>query len=375
MNSTKTNTVTYWDYLKLDRLLDLQSGLEINENQIDADEMHFIIVHQVFELWFRQMRRELKLINERMSASKVNESTIPFVVNHIDRINKILESAIKHFDVMETLSPQDFLQFRTRLGTASGFQSFQLREIEVLMGLQESDRKAQGHGNPVAFMLKSVAKDDSGFNSKIKEGLEDAQKGPSLRESLYKWLYRTPIQGSAPGQPGDEEIVDNFISGYMTGMEELNKQQVEQLCKDGSDKETIEKRFEASLHNIGDFMWAFDSPENERNQLRRIRAAVLFIESYREVPLLSWPRTLLDTIMQLEELFVGFRFRHARMVERVIGRRIGTGGSSGVDYLDQTVNYRIFKELWAVRTMLLPRTLRPPLKDPEFYGFNAENNS
>jgi len=375
MESKKARTITYWDYLKLDRLLNLQKGLETHEDNINADEMHFIVVHQVFELWFKQVIRELKLVCKRMSEPKVNESTIPFVVQHLNRVNQLIESSIKHFDVMETLTPQDFLQFRSKLGTASGFQSFQLREIELLMGLQESDRKEVGNFDPVPHLQKSLLKDDSNVASQIVEDLENAGKGPSLRESLYSWLHRTPIQGSAPEQPGDQEVVDHFISSYMTGMEELNKVQARQLIEDGSDKEVIEKRFETTLHQIGDVMWAFDSEETERPRLRRIRAAVLCIESYREVPLLSWPRLLLDTIVQMEKLFTSFRFRHARMVERIIGRRIGTGGSSGVDYLDNTTTYRIFKELWAVRTMLLPKELRPPLKDPEFYGFNAENNS
>ena len=83
----------------------------------------------------------------------------------------------------------------------------------------------------------------------------------------------------------------------------------------------------------------------------RIRAAVLFIESYRELPLLAWPRKVLDALVEFEQALVIFRQRHARMVERVIGRRTGTGGSAGVDYLDQTaLRYRVFQDLWAVRT-------------------------
>jgi tryptophan 2,3-dioxygenase len=77
----------------------------------------------------------------------------------------------------------------------------------------------------------------------------------------------------------------------------------------------------------------------------------------------------------MEELFVLWRTRHARMVERVIGRRVGTGGSSGVDYLDETARYRIFPELWAVRTLLLPRAILPPLQKPEVYSFAAEHRT
>ncbi|MCA9489608.1 MAG: tryptophan 2,3-dioxygenase, partial [Myxococcales bacterium] len=92
-------------------------------------------------------------------------------------------------------------------------------------------------------------------------------------------------------------------------------------------------------------------------------------ESYRELPLLSWPRLLLDLVVEVEEGIVLFRHRHARMVERTIGRRVGTGGSGGVDYLDQTGKYRVFRDLWAIRTVLLPRSRVPELENAGFYGF------
>ncbi len=100
----------------------------------------------------------------------------------------------------------------------------------------------------------------------------------------------------------------------------------------------------------------------------------MFIESYRNLPLLSWPRTLIDTLVELEESMLLFRTHHVRMVERMIGRRMGTGGSSGVDYLDMTLKYRIFKDLWAIRTMLVKQELLPEVENPEFYGFALKSN-
>jgi tryptophan 2,3-dioxygenase len=117
---------------------------------------------------------------------------------------------------------------------------------------------------------------------------------------------------------------------------------------------------------------SFFAPTAEEGGSRRarIRAAILFIETYRELPLLAWPREVLDGLVEVEELFVVFRLRHARMVERVIGRRTGTGGSSGVDYLDATAQkYRVFRDLWAIRTLLVRRAAAPELENPEFYGF------
>jgi tryptophan 2,3-dioxygenase len=100
---------------------------------------------------------------------------------------------------------------------------------------------------------------------------------------------------------------------------------------------------------------------------RRARAGLLFIESYRELPLLAWPRLLLDTVVELEEQLLLWRNRHARMVERIIGRRVGTGGSAGVEYLDKTAGARIFGELWTVRTLLLPRQRVPAPQDAAYY--------
>ena len=100
-----------------------------------------------------------------------------------------------------------------------------------------------------------------------------------------------------------------------------------------------------------------------------LSAYLLFIESYRELPLLAWPRLLLDTVVELEQLILIWRNRHARMVERMIGRRVGTGGSSGVDYLDKTGKVRIFVDLWAVRTVMMPKDTLPELRNADFYGF------
>ena len=115
-----------------------------------------------------------------------------------------------------------------------------------------------------------------------------------------------------------------------------------------------------------------DAPAAERAQRRRMRAAILFIDSNRSLPLLSWPGQIIDALIAAEQAMLVFRQRHARMVERVIGRRIGTGGSDGVDYLDKTaLTYRVFTELWVARTLLLPPDLSPAVADPDYYGLSS----
>ncbi|MCE7734248.1 MAG: tryptophan 2,3-dioxygenase [Candidatus Heimdallarchaeota archaeon] len=364
------HSAIYWDYLEIPKLLSLQGGLERDEKDISEDELSFIIVHQVFELWFKLIIRELNLAIDNMSQDSVEENTIPIVVHHVNRINTIMRSAVKHFDLMETLAPQDFLIFRDKLGTASGFQSYQMREMELLLGLELSQREAQGHGDPIKYILDTAAKSDAGKD--ILDRLTKAQESMTLRDAIHKWLYRTPIQASNPADDNDVDVVKSFIQNYLAIVKEMNEKQLENFSN-SNEIDTIRERFDSTLKQSSDFLNANDVEEAEKERVQRVRTAILFIESYRELPLLSWPRQLIDSIVELEEQIVTFRFRHARMVERIIGRRVGTGGSSGVDYLDRTTKYRVFPELWTIKTLLLPKFNLPELQNPDFYQFTDKS--
>ncbi len=367
----QAQTANYWDYLHLEQLLALQGGLERDEGQIEPDELHFIVVHQAFELWFKLVLRELRLARDLLAAPRVAEEAIPHVVHHVGRINAILRLCVDQFAIMETLTPQDFLAFRDKLIPASGFQSFQLRELELVLGLDDAQRTVELGLDPLAA-LRSLAKGSRGGAQVIKH-LDAVAKETSLRAGLRQWLSRTPIQGSSPDDPGDEATVLRFIEAYLDRLEGTSASDAELLkAVPGADPAATAARLAAGQTAARTFLLATDRPEATRALDRRIRAGLLFVESYRRLPLLAWPRTLVDAVVELEEQLVLWRTRHARMVERVIGRRVGTGGSSGVDYLDRTTRYRIFDELWAVRTLLLPREKLPPLEDPGFYGFAQE---
>ena len=368
---TASQTTTYWDYLRLGNLLNLQSGLEADDDQISEDELHFIVVHQAFELWFKLILRELRLARDKMAAPFVEEETIPYVVHHLRRIVEILRLATEQFRVMETLTPQDFLAFRSKLGAASGFQSLQMREIEAMMGLQEDERAAFGHADPVGAVQRVAQQ--SPHSAAMLQRLQHARQSVSLRQALHAWLYRTPIQGSRPCDAHDAETVQTFLDAYFSALQTQQAAQMQQLAADDREGAAIQARFAASLETSRTFLAGADVADADRPQICRIRAALLFIESYRDLPLLAWPRLLLDTVVEMEEGFILWRTRHARMVERVIGRRVGTGGSSGVDYLDETAKYRIFPELWAVRTLLLPRAATPALQRAALYHFAAVN--
>ena len=307
---------TYSEYLRLEELLKLQTGVEGETRNISNDELHFILVHQNFELWFKLVINELTCTRNILSSDYVEETKLPQAVHHMERVIETFKLMSQQWRVMETLEPQDFLNFRDELGTASGFESFQMREMESLMGSKWIDGKLIGK--------------------------------PETSNSLYDvtcdWLERTPIQGSVYGSTNDEKNVDDFIADYLLAHKKLYPD---------TNKEAV-NFFE------------------EESSLRRRRAGLVFIESYRELPLLAWPRKLISTLIELEKSMILWRTSHARMVERMIGRRIGTGGSSGVDYLDMTTKYRVFVDLWAVRSILIKKEALPELKNKEFYEFRGE---
>lgn len=362
------DTPTYWDYLRLDRLLDLQGGLEGNEQQLMPDELHFIIVHQAFELWFKLTLRELRLARDHLAAPRVPEERIPYVVHHLSRVSEILKLAVEQFRVMETLTPQDFLAFRDKLIPASGFQSFQMRELEIVLGLEDQQRIDYAGSDPLSHIEKLAKGSPAGELAWLR--ISEARDETNLRQALHTWLFRTPVQGSSPDDPGDADAVKGFLQSYFLKMQAQNHDKADRLSRAlKTDKARIEAQLAEGEAKAKSFLFAEDVPEEERERTRRVRAGAVFIESYRELPLLAWPRLLLDTVVEVDEQLVIWRSRHARMVERVIGRRVGTGGSSGVDYLDQTARYRVFDELWAVRTILLPKDALPGLERPEVYGF------
>lgn len=363
-----SDTPNYSDYLKLDRLLALQGGLNDDETSVSSDELHFIVVHQVYELWFKLILRELRLGRDALGQPRVAEEMIPVVVHHLRRVNEILALGADQFRVMETLAAQDFLDFRDKLVPSSGFQSFQMREIETLLGLDDAQRVPVGGVDVLAHLRHAAQRSAAGAAALAR--IERTRAETSLRDALHAWLYRTPIQGSMPADPNDETNVQHFLSEYVDRLIAANARQAEHLMTVGvGAPESIRQRFQADAARARAFLFADDVSEADKRRVRRIRAGILFIESYRDLPLVAWPRLLLDTVLEMEELLVLWRTRHARMVERMVGRRVGTGGSSGVEYLDQTANYRIFVELWSVRTLLLPRRELPRLQRPEQYGF------
>ena len=370
-----TTSKTYAEYLRLPQLLGLQGGWEANDDAVSEDELHFIVVHQVFELWFKLVLRELRMARDRMSAQFVPDKDIPYVVRHLRRVNAVLKIAVNYFDVLETLTPLDFIAFRKKLEPASGAQSFQMREIESLLGLEQSERQRHGHSVDPTDDIIRLAK-GSPSEGMVLQALETARQelkeGRSLRAALHEWLYRTPIRDSCPSDSNDDEIVTGFLDQYRIALERFDKRLLGAFdafisasdAPEPTQKKTV--RTDASGARVeAEHATPPAGVKPRRSRAARIRAALLFIESYREADFLTWPNLLLDSVVEMEEELILWRFRHVRMVERTIGRRVGTGGSPGVAYLDQTTEYRIFNEFWAVRSVLIPAELLPALTNPK----------
>ncbi len=364
---------TYWGYIRVEELLSLQNGIEADDSKLTNDEVMFIVVHQIDELWFKLAIRELVSVRNLIAKNPVPEQSLASAVHGLRRLSMLFTQLASHFALMETMTTRDYLAFRDKLSPASGFQSAQLREIELLLGLDDAERISPSPEFDYRRALREPDGAESPASRRVAARLGDR---PSLRDALAAWLHRTPIQGSHPGDPGDEDAVrgfiDSFIEAHRTGLARSQGHVLSAPQTETGMRDAVKARFVRELEATRSFLIADDAPEADQARVSRIRAALLFIESYRELPLLAWPRELIDALVAFEQSMIIFRQRHARMVERVIGRRTGTGGSAGVDYLDQTANkYRIFRDVWAVRTILLGAAALPAVLNAERYGFVA----
>jgi len=370
MQPDSPRPTNYWDYIRVEELLQLQSGTATSEQQLTNDEVRFIVIHQIDELWFKLVLRELTAARDLFALRPVPENALAGAVASLRRVTICFELAAQHFRLMETMRTQDYLLFRDKLNPASGFQSAQMREIEILLGLPDGDRIPLGNEGSYVEALKSH---DGSPSPALRRVQRRQQDRPTLKAAVDAWLHRTPIHGSHPDDPGDEQVVARFIERYLAGHETLCQRAMDHAVAvqalTASDQERLRARYRGQLQGARRHLRAEDVPPASQAFVRRLRAAILFVDSNHTLPLLSWPGKIIDGLIECEQTMLAFRQRHARMVERVIGRRVGTGGSDGVAYLDQTaLKYRVFTEIWAARTLLLPPDLCPTIEDPSFYG-------
>jgi tryptophan 2,3-dioxygenase len=258
--------VTYSSYLKLKELLELQQPLSDGP---EHDETLFIVIHQVYELWFKEMLHELdyvKVLLERGDA--------PRTLHTMKRVLTILKVVVAQIDVLETMTPLEFLSFRARLESGSGFQSFQFRELEYLLGQKDP---------------RALARYPEGSDARNR--IERRLAEPTLWDAFLHYLAKQ-------GRPVPKELLQRDVT------------------------KPIEPT--PAIHPV-------------------------LVDIYRNDPALS---SLLERLVDLDEGFQEWRYRHVKMVERTIGTRGGTGGSEGAPYLRTTLNRPFFPDLWAIRTEL-----------------------
>jgi tryptophan 2,3-dioxygenase len=342
----------YGAYLHLGELLSLQRPVSADIGRPAHDEMLFITVHQVYELWFKQILHELARITDDFSGNPVDDRRLVQVIHGLGRVHEILKLLVHQLDVMETMMPLDFLDFRDLLYPASGFQSAQFREIETRLGLARDTR---------------LTFDRAPFESKLsdadRERLARAAADPSLMTLLDRWLARTPF-------------VDwggtSFREAYRAAVVRMLEADVAKVRGDAhlssNQRAADALAIEGALKN---FAAIFDDQAAEgawRMSGRAIEAALL-ITLYRDEPALNQAFRLLQALMDVDEAMTLWRYRHALMVSRMLGVKVGTGGSSGHDYLRATAErHGIFTDLFRLSTYLIPRSALPPLPAPVARG-------
>jgi len=258
--------LTYSSYLKLDELLALQCPVSDGP---EHDETLFIVIHQVYELWFKELLHEIDFL-----VGELNRGETPRAQHTLKRVLTILKVLVHQIDVLETMTPLEFLSFRERLESGSGFQSFQFRELEFLLG----------HKRP--------------------EALERYEPGSAPRARLERRL-------------AEPTLWDAFLRYLVARGHDVP---AASLARD------VRERVAASppLHP-------------------------LLISVYRKD---FDARGMCERLVDLDEGFMEWRYRHVKMVERTIGTRRGTGGSAGAAYLRTTLNQPLFPDLWEIRTEL-----------------------
>lgn len=351
--TNKYSTVHYQSYLGLDKILNAQHLRSSELGEAPAhDEMLFIIVHQSYELWFKQILHELESILAMFQQKQVDERNIGMAVSRLNRVIKIFQLLVEHIRVLETMTPLDFLDFRNYLFPASGFQSLQFRKVENRLGLSEKQRITYNDYHYAAFFSEE---EQAELNAIYEQG--------TLFDAVEDWLERTPFL-----RFGDFK----FLEYYKKSVERMVAKESEAIK--ASDY-LSEKEKASRLRMMGNSDTYFESilnPEVHKQMVLegkqrlsyKATVAALMINLYNEEPILQLPYRFLLCLIDLDELLTTWRYRHAQMVMRMLGRKIGTGGSSGHQYLAKTAEkHHIFSDLHNISTVLIPRSELPPLPD------------
>jgi tryptophan 2,3-dioxygenase len=342
--------VDYGEYLQLDKLLSSQRPKSTEAGAPAHDEMLFIVVHQAYELWFKQILHELASVMALFRHDSVDERSVGVAVARLERVVEIQKLLIDQLRVLETMTPLDFLEFRDLLIPASGFQSVQFRLLENRLGLRRATRAPLERSPAPAKVPEEQL-----------EALRASEAEASLFDLVERWLERTPFL-ELPGFA--------FWGQYAAAVERMLEADRATIAGNPTlsppDREAqlreLDRTAEGFAGVLDEAVHEKRRAAGERRLSHRATRAALFIHLYRDQPILHLPFRLLRTLVDVDELLSTWRYRHALMVHRMIGTKIGTGGSSGHQYLLRTVEKnKVFTDLFDLSTFLLSRSALPAL--------------
>ncbi|XP_058048213.1 tryptophan 2,3-dioxygenase [Ahaetulla prasina] len=357
LNKASKGGLIYGEYLHLDKILNAQELQSENKGNKIHDEHLFIVTHQAYELWFKQILWELDSVRVIFQNGHVrDERNMLKVVTRMQRISIILKLLVEQFSVLETMTALDFFDFRDYLSPASGFQSLQFRLLENKIGVPQSLR--------VPYNRRHYR---DNFKGKEYELLLKSEQEPTLLQLVKAWLERTPGL-----EPEGFNFWGKFEANVLNGLEheyaivqakEDSEEKEDQMAELQKQKEVLMSLFDEKLHEH------LLSKGDRRLSYKAMKGA-LMIYFYREEPRFQVPFQLLTSLMDCDVLMTKWRYNHVCMVHRMIGSKAGTGGSSGYQYLRSTVSdrYKVFVDLFNLSTYLVPRSWIPKL-NPTLHKF------
>ncbi|CAF2708032.1 unnamed protein product [Rotaria sp. Silwood2] len=345
--------VNYGNYLQLNKLLDCQLLLSSkhNENKSTVHDEHlFIIIHQSFELWFKQIIWELDSLRKIFSNNIIDETHMFVSINRLQRCVQIWHLLCDQISILETMTPLDFMEFRSYLSPASGFQSLQFRLIENKLGLTDKFR----------VLYNQISYKNAFPSESEQQKLINSLEQPTLLVLIERWLERTP---------GLEDSNFNFYEGYKRSVAQYIK-----FLQANAESEPNPTAHDAAIEDVKKTADTFRSlidekfhqqlvARGDRRMSHRACLGALMIMLYREQPRFQGPYQILSLLMDIDALITKWRYNHVILVQRQIGNKQGTGGSAGYSYLRSTCSdrYKVFIDLFNLASFLIPRQFIPKL--------------
>ncbi|XP_078268715.1 tryptophan 2,3-dioxygenase-like isoform X3 [Rhinoraja longicauda] len=327
-NKASKGGLIYGDYLQLDKIINAQELQSEKEGNKIHDEHLFIISHQAYELWFKQILWELDSVRDIFQNGQVrDERNMLKVVSRIHRIAMILKLLVDQFAVLETMTALDFFDFRNYLVPASGFQSLQFRLLENKIGVPENLR--------IPYNRKHYR---DNFKGKENELLLRSELEPTLLLLVEQWLERTPgLEPDGFDFWGKLKIsIDRGLRDEFTDIQSKPafEEKEDMLLELHKRKEVLTSLFDEKRHE-------HLLSKGERRISYKALQGGLMIYFYREEPRFQVPFQLLNSLMDIDALMTKWRYNHVCMVQRMIGGKAGTGGSSGYQYLRSTMRENV----------------------------------